>query len=65
MTPKEKADQLFRSHLNYLCVSDGTAEAKAKQSAIITVNEVLSVLDKYYIFAVNYWNEVKEEIEKL
>lgn len=65
MTPKEKADQLFMSHLNCLCVSDGTAEAKAKQSAIITANEVLSVLDMYHIFAVNYWKSVKEEIEKL
>jgi hypothetical protein len=63
MTPKEKADELFNKYDNYPL----TYEWK-KQCALIAVDEILlheknnhSELDKIS----EYWEEVKQEIEKL
>jgi hypothetical protein len=66
MTPKEKAEQLvdkFDDTLTYL-----KSKSKAKQCALIAVDEILeailtlfSEMSAYVI----YWQEVKEEIEKL
>ena len=65
MTPKEKAEELvdkFRMNvLDYEGCSINTH--KAKQCALICCNEVLGYMgaDRGYEF----WQEVKQEIEKL
>ena len=73
MTPKEKAKELIQK---YLKMNDGLIEEfipipkeGAKQCALVAVDEIL---DSHYklLSGVNttiykYWQEVKQEIEKL
>lgn len=64
MTPEEKAEELV---LKYLRIDNNTKEwfnlRIAKQCALVAVNEVLT----YFISdsEMEYWQEVKQEIEKL
>jgi len=71
MTPQEKAKWLV---LKYLRINNNTKEwfniHIAKQCALITVDEMLN--DDWYIATAEdsiernkYWNEVKQELEKL
>jgi hypothetical protein len=76
MTPKEKAKELINIH--YLEINrhleDYFANKVAKECALITVDECLkSSIETYKMFDINsdievqiydYWNEVKQEIEK-
>jgi hypothetical protein len=76
MTPKEKAKDLVNSFyqpLGYLkCgVNNTIMWEHAKQCALIAVDEVLKY-QPYDVYTIeqcnnvnNYWNEVKQEIEKL
>jgi hypothetical protein len=60
MTPQEKANELvdrFDETLTYL-----ESKQKAKQCALIAVEEILHTCVESMIY---YWNEVKQEIEKL
>jgi hypothetical protein len=64
MTPKEKAEELFEKFNN----PDTTHHPyvhNAQQCALIAVDEILNavtaIADKRY----DYWNEVKQELEKL
>ena len=64
MTPKEKAEELFEKFNN----PDTTHHPyvhNAQQCALIAVNEILNavtaIADKRY----DYWQEVKQELEKL
>lgn len=59
MNPKEKAQELFNKIFN---VTGLTIEAK--QCALIAVDEILSVV-WYVPVDIEYWTEVKQEIEKL
>ena len=64
MTPKEKANELVdRFRLNVLDYeNNGLNSFKAKQCALIAVNEMIehcNYANKWY------WQEVKQEIEKL
>ena len=66
MTPKQKAKELVNK---YLQIYDGRV-IQAKQCALIAVDEILNTL--YSIPFGNaldneliYWEEVKQEIEKL
>ena len=66
MTAKEKAKELVNK---YLQVYDGRLPI-AKQCALIAVDEILSELTEIpygleYLNRLNYWLEVKQEIEKL
>jgi hypothetical protein len=68
MTPKEKAQELVDKYDNTLTYLE--SKSKAKQCALIAVEEILNTL--YSIPFGNaldneleYWNEVKQEIEKL
>jgi hypothetical protein len=66
MTPQEKAKELVNK---YLQVYDGRLPI-AKQCALIAVDEILSELTEIpygleYLNRLNYWLEVKQEIEKL
>ena len=77
MIPKEKAEDLFYKMLkNSISTSDKSALFRAKQNALIAVDEVLETLDSPPIrtgneshmlwkATVDYWKEVKQEIDKL
>ena len=70
MSPKEKAEErvnkyfkLFEDntgHWNILC---------AKYCALAEINEILNVISENtiepFVFDIDYWQEVKQEIEKL
>mgnify|MGYP003335220931 CR=1 FL=1 len=73
MTPKEKADQLFdKCLLKTIYKLEGkTWRLVAKQCALIAVDEILDIpkiasfrRDEVYM-ELEYWHEVKQEIEKL
>ena len=75
MTPKEKALELvnkFRQNQFggcLICSDDFDDKYKsAKQSALIAVDEILSVIWHMRViitYNIEYWKEVKQEIEKL
>lgn len=69
MTPKEKADELVKKM--YKVMSDSVSDITlyfSKQCALIAVNEIIGALD-YNQWQnknqINYYKEVKQEIEKL
>jgi hypothetical protein len=75
MTPKEKAVLLYEKFF-YVIPSishEGQLEDEiAKQSALIAVNEILinepsqaHFIKGYWMTPKTYWQEVKEELEKL
>lgn len=68
MTPKEKAENLFRTYRGTFYIS--MSEGSAKQCALILVNEIINELTRsispsIHGFRHNYWQKVKQEIEKL
>jgi hypothetical protein len=70
MTPKEKAKELvidkYGSNYPIICKmgSRNMYRSEAKQCALIAVDEILNMLIGSPDF-INYWQEVKKEIEKL
>ena len=74
MTPQEKADDLFRKmyQVRSVAASDITKHF-AKQSALIAVDEIIIEMSYYFdrydctdtLSKIEYWQEVKQEIEKL
>jgi hypothetical protein len=72
MTPKEKAQELLSSYNISLIdeISHGGARGYASyKCASIAVNEILNVIAGIYDYDYEvlnpYWQEVKQEIEKL
>ena len=71
MTPKEKAKELANKFLRTYKVSlyppFTKASDEAKQCALIAVDEIIEEYQKIFpnVNRRNYWEEVKEEIEKL
>jgi len=75
MTPKEKAEQLVDNFRNTIMsfLSDNMKNKNAKECALMAVNEVILEQCKsselkdprYQDERLMYWNEVKQEIEKL
>ena len=73
MTPKEKAKELFGKH--YIVCQEYTEEIQcsiqAKQCALIAVNEIINSnphsnpMNTYGFSTMQYWYELKQEIEKL
>ena len=74
MTPQEKAKDLYDSY--WYCLLQSNIEKRnywSKQCALIAVDEILDELleivmvtsSKYIIKHTNYYQEVKQEIEKL
>ncbi len=74
MTPKEKAQELVES-MAFSC-RECDYEAKAKQCVLIAVNEIIDsnpyklslegkFLTEHITYDINFWEEVKQEIEKL
>jgi hypothetical protein len=72
MTPKEKAKELYNKFYNTSSHPHHVESRKnnAKQCALIAVDEILKAVDnpdETYLMqhSVNYWSEVKQEIELL
>lgn len=79
MTPKEKAIELVESFMNIkqqkLADYSIIYHPTAKQCALIAVNEIIQSGPSYpydiqfdsmpHFRSLKYWNEVKQEIEKL
>ena len=73
MTPREKAKELFRKFIAPTQQWDDvdgyiTDEYNAKQCSLIAVDEVIEALHEHHWqnrLIINYWEEVKQEIEKL
>jgi hypothetical protein len=71
MTSKEQANELVNKYSELLSIHifNGVFDI-AKHCALIAVDEILEVIifnkydDKYW-YEEEYWNEVKQEIEKL
>lgn len=68
MTPEEQALELVEKHHSEMELT-ATSFAKAQDHALITVGKILQFTihpksDLYYNFE-KYWQEVKEEINKL
>jgi hypothetical protein len=66
MNPKEKANNLF----NKMIVDFNIDKWQSKQCALIAVDEIIkldyNVLEYYgNLSSTEYWQEVKQEIEKL
>ena len=63
MTPKDKAKELFDKFSNVPLLDS----YEAKQCALVAVDEIILEMDNVMLpnpFK-QYWNEVKQEIEKL
>jgi hypothetical protein len=76
MTPKEKAEDIVRKYSTYVVMWTGGVETErqnVKQCALITVQEIISEMSDYYdeydcaktLKKIEYWQEVKNELEKL
>ena len=72
MTPKEKAKELLGKYAMYLranLMHDEEANEDAKQCVLVAVNEIISMGimsdSGDWEMAKLYWEEVKQEIEKL
>jgi len=64
MTPKEKAKQLVEKYIDLQDENLKECDYRfSKLCALIAVNEIIS--DNASIYSQKYWNEVKQEIEKL
>jgi len=68
MTPQEKAKELvdkFEVSFAGVISNDEDWEILAKQCALIAVDEILNGSRLFYIEDYDYWQKVKQEIEKL
>jgi hypothetical protein len=71
MTPKEKAFELVDTYKFVLwsedtqCGEEILCTGIAKRCALIAVDEMIYVLDRYIDPVRKYWEEVKHEIKKL
>jgi hypothetical protein len=74
MTPKEKAQELVEKYSNY--TSDWDYLIKAQQCALIAVDEIINsnpyklslegkFLTEHITYDINFWKEVKKEIENI
>ena len=70
MTPKEKAQEIYNKLVVNIQRYDGYVDDRSKfntiQCALILVDEILKITSESYdIDHINWWQEVKKEIEKL
>jgi len=68
MKPKEKAQELVDKYSNY--TTDWDYLIKAKLCTLIAVDEILNALPPFdygleFVAKIDYWTEVKTEIENL
>ena len=67
MTPKEKAQELF-DKMFLIIENKGMYDDlyRANQCALIAVDEILNIcVDSLGLTELDYWQDVKEEIQKL
>jgi hypothetical protein len=61
MTPKEKAEEMYRTYIDYT-----HGHFNCKQCAIIAVDEIIKFGNEQGVREpMMYWYKVKQEIEKL
>jgi len=60
MTPKQKAEELYRTYIDYTF-----GDFNCKQCALIAVDEIINVARWSHYSIHDFWLEVKKEIEKL
>jgi hypothetical protein len=71
MSPKEKARELFEKHYEvFICDEDEhylvAAKRIAKECAFISVDEILKNDTIFlYVHHLDFWKQVKHEIEKI
>ena len=66
MTTKEKAKELVEKYAYHLWIDGVCDYDNAKQCALIAVDEIMMSIDAEDHFVLyNYWQKVKQEIEKL
>jgi hypothetical protein len=65
MTPTEKANELFNKMFSIEERFGSIGAYEAKQCALIAVDEIMNALEENGSWNYDYWNEVKQEIEKL
>jgi hypothetical protein len=61
MTPQKKAKELVDKFSNVPLLDS----YEAKQCALVAVDEIILEMDNVMVPNKYYWNEVKQEIEKL
>jgi hypothetical protein len=63
MTPKQKAELLIRKYYTFGINKEGQTLSwhESKECALIAVDEIINNVELYS----TYWQEVKQEIEKL
>ena len=65
MTPKEKAIELIEKY-QFVEIANYTSIFEVKECALIAVDEILEITSESYdIDHINYWQGVKQEIERL
>lgn len=67
MTPKEKAHDLVNTYWKWARMDGFSVGSNAKQCALIAVDEIINTIEEVYgtFEERKFWNEVKQEIEKL
>jgi hypothetical protein len=65
MTPKEHAEELVDKFIQYTPADSEFEYPYAKECALIAVDEILKVLSKYGTKEYEYWEEVKNELQKI
>jgi hypothetical protein len=70
MIPKEKAQELVNKFIQYVPAEEEFEWDYAKKCALIAVDEILDddvydMSEQLFDRRIEYWNEVKQEIEKL
>ena len=70
LTPKEKAKELFSKYQNIYLTEDsmGIDDELAKQCALLTVEEIISIKLLWFqkdTEHLDFWKEVKEELLKM
>ena len=64
MTPKEKAEEIYTRY-DSLFKAPFKTHQKLKECALIAVDELIKATETVWFLDGNYWEEVKQEIEKL
>lgn len=75
MTPKEKANELVDNYWLMDKINPSLSKEQAKKCALIAVDEILQIFNNEWTKldfwteeingTINFWQEVKKEIEKL
>lgn len=68
MTPKEKAKELYNKY-EFVYIQNYTSKHEVKECALIAMDEIISIVEWYDVRHISnqlkFWNEVKNEIDKL